>query len=295
MAFKPMLASPDNGTIGPRYPVMASPKLDGVRCVGRDGLALSRALKPIPNGYVQDMFALRPWLQGLDGELIVGSPCHPNVMQTTMSGVMTQHGIPAAKFYVFDRTDQFSPTPFFDRHRRIDLPAGDTFAEVVPHVWIYDAEQLAKYERHCVGLGFEGIMYRDPHGPYKHGRSTLREGWLIKVKRFMDAEALIIGFEELQRNHNALTTDNLGHAKRSTHKEGKVAGGVLGAFICRTPEGVEFNIGGGFTENDRTLFWAMRDQLIGKIVTYKFFPHGVKEAPRHPVFKAFRNPIDMGE
>ena len=296
MPFKPMLAATDDGT-PPRFPVMASPKLDGVRCLGLASLALSRAFKAIPNGHVQDMFALRPWLQGLDGELIVGPANDPNVMQATMSGVMSREGAPAAKFYVFDRTDQLSPTKFMDRYNSLqyNLPADDPFAELVPHVWIYDAEQLAKYEQHCVGLGFEGVMYRDPSGLYKHGRSTLREGWLVKVKRFMDAEAMVIGYEELQHNQNAQTTDNLGHAKRSTHQAGKVAGGVLGALVCRTAEGVEFNIGGGFTAADRETLWAVRDSLVGKIVTYKFFPHGVKEAPRHPVFKAFRNPIDIGD
>lgn len=295
MTFKPMLAATDNGMIAPRLPVLASPKLDGIRCLGRDGMALSRTLKAIPNGYVQDMFTLRPWLQGLDGELGVGPITSPNLMQTTSSGVMSREGAPDVKFYVFDRWDQPQGMDFHARYNSLSLPAGDTFAEIVPHKMIYDLDQLTRFESYCIGKGFEGVMYRSLDGKYKHGRSTLNEGWLVKLKRFMDAEALVIGYEELQHNQNEQTTDHLGHAKRSTHQAGKVAGGVLGALVCRTPDGIEFNIGGGFTAVDRETLWAVRDSLVGKIVTYKFFPHGVKEAPRHPVFKAFRNPIDIGD
>lgn len=295
MTFKPMLAATDTGDFAPRFPVLASPKLDGIRCLGMDGAALSRTLKPIPNGYVQDMFALRPWLQGKDGELGVGPITSPNLMQATTSGVMSRDGVPDVKFYVFDRWDQPSGMDFHARYNSLSMPEGDTFAEIVPHVTIYDAESLAKFEAYCVKKGFEGVMYRSFDGRYKHGRSTLREGWLVKLKRFMDDEAVVIGYEELQHNQNTQTTDNLGHAKRSTHQAGKVGGGVLGALVCRTADGIEFNIGGGFTAADREMLWAVRDSLIGKLVVYKFFPHGVKEAPRHPVFKAFRNPIDIGE
>ena len=47
-AFKPLLASPaDLSTL--RFPVLASPKLDGVRAIVKDGVVLSRSLKKIPN------------------------------------------------------------------------------------------------------------------------------------------------------------------------------------------------------------------------------------------------------
>ncbi len=68
--FKPMLADaiePDKYPL--RFPLFVSPKLDGVRCVVRDGVAYSRSLKPIPNQFVQfvlgrdDPFGMPAWLQ----------------------------------------------------------------------------------------------------------------------------------------------------------------------------------------------------------------------------------------
>jgi DNA ligase-1 len=47
--------------------------------------------------------------------------------------------------------------------------------------------------------------------------------------------------------------------------------------------GVEFNIGTGFTAEDR----AKKD-WVGLIVKYKFFPIGVKDKPRHPVYLGLR-------
>jgi len=35
------------------YPLLASVKIDGVRCIIRDGVAMSRSMKPIPNASVQ--------------------------------------------------------------------------------------------------------------------------------------------------------------------------------------------------------------------------------------------------
>ena len=55
--------------------------------------------------------------------------------------------------------------------------------------------------------------------------------------------------------------------------------------------GVEFEIGTGFTAAEREALWLAPP--IGKIVKYKFFPVGVKDRPRHPVFLGFREAEDM--
>lgn len=64
-SYKPMLAAK---TPGPdyrfKYPVLVSPKLDGVRAIVKDGVLLSRSLKRIPNLHCQKLFA-RPEFEGL--------------------------------------------------------------------------------------------------------------------------------------------------------------------------------------------------------------------------------------
>jgi DNA ligase-1 len=148
-----------------------------------------------------------------------------------------------------------------------------------------------------VNLGYEGAIVRDPRAPYKEGRSTVKQGWMLKVKRFADDEAEVIGTVEQMRNDNEATVDELGYTKRSHHKEGKTAAGVLGALSVRGTtgqfKGVEFEIGTGFTAEQRRNLWAGREYLIGKLVSYKYFPVGVKDKPRFPTFKAFRDRRDI--
>ena len=59
--------------------------------------------------------------------------------------------------------------------------------------------------------------------------------------------------------------------------------------------GVEFNIGTGLTAQDRQAIWDNQQNFVGKLAKYKFFPVGIKDKPRHPVFLGWRSNIDIGE
>lgn len=288
--MKPMLAAPAGELI--HLPALLSPKLDGIRCLIIDGVAVGRSLKPLPNKYVQKIFG-RPELNGLDGELIVGQPTAKEVFQTTSSGVMSIEGEPEVMFHVFD---DFLETGGFQRrlhtaHRRIKKAK---CCYPVDHHEILKADDLNQWEQDYLELGYEGVMLRHPNGPYKHGRSTAKEGWLLKVKRFEDSEARIIGFSELMHNANEAKRNELGHLERSSHKANKVGKQMLGALTVQDLKTkVEFDIGTGFTEDQRRLLWATGDNLLGKVVKYKSQPTGVKEKPRFPVFLGFRDKVDM--
>ena len=71
--FKPMLAETceDADRAALPFPLYATPKIDGLRCLVIDGVATSRSLKPIPNRFVQSVLGTH-LLDGLDGELVVG-------------------------------------------------------------------------------------------------------------------------------------------------------------------------------------------------------------------------------
>src|SRR5512139_310093 len=72
MPVKPMLAAAAPTELaGLPYPLLASPKLDGVRATVQGGVVLSRSLKPLPNRFVQARYG-RPEFEGLDGELSCG-------------------------------------------------------------------------------------------------------------------------------------------------------------------------------------------------------------------------------
>lgn len=288
--MKPMLASPaDIEKI--RFPVLVSPKLDGVRCLVINGQAVSRNMKAIPNEAVRQMLSGMP---PVDGELIVGKPGAPDVFQRTSSGVMRRDGIPKFKFWVFDALTR-APMPFSER---LELARsyvnGYEHSMHVAHKLIKNVDDLLEYEARQLLAGYEGIMLRDPEGPYKQGRSTAREGWLLKLKRFEDSEAEIVGFEELEHNNNEKTRDELGRAKRSSHKSGKQAADTLGALVVQdVASGINFKIGTGFTEAQRADIWDRRGQLLGKLVKYRFQPTGVKDAPRFPSFLGFRDAADL--
>src|SRR5688572_8614407 len=98
--MNPMLAATLTGA--PKmFPLLVSPKLDGIRCLVIHGVLVSRNLKPIPNKWIQGLFGQKKY-NGLDGELIVGSDTAVDVFQTTTSGVMSIEGEPDVRFHVFD-------------------------------------------------------------------------------------------------------------------------------------------------------------------------------------------------
>jgi DNA ligase-1 len=291
--FKPMLATAIEDTSTLKFPVLASIKLDGIRCTMQNGMLLSRTLKPIPNKNVQKMFARLP--EGIDGELIYGDPGHKDCYRTTTSIVMS-HDKQAAgvKFYAFDIFEQ---QPFSVRTQdtyTLVFDLDDENVEQVHQKDIFNEEQLLEYEATALEAGHEGVMVRSLNGPYKQGRSSLREGYLLKLKRFKDAEAKIVGFYEEQENTNEAKTNELGRTYRSSAKEGMVGKGNLGGFeVQDLVTGIDFQIGGGFDASMRKEFWKDRKKLIGKIVKYKYFPSGSKTKPRFPVWIGWRDPIDL--
>lgn len=289
--FKPMLAATVKDTLSLKFPFMASPKLDGIRCLMRNEEAYSRTMKLIPNEYIRSK--LRGY-ERLDGELTVGPPGAKNVYNVTNSGVMSKSGKPDFAYRVFDLVDDPHWIDFKDRYqemlktvKEIDCP----FIVPVEHKLINNIDELLQYEGEMLMLGYEGVMLRNPKGKYKEGRSTPVDQWLMKFKRFTDDDAEIIGFGELMINNNEQTKDELGHSKRSTSKENLAGGGTLGylTLLCPNFE-QQFNIGTGLTHADREHLWKMAKEgkLIGKRIKFKYQPVGVKDVPRFPVFLGFR-------
>ena len=285
--FKPMLASPAEDHLI-QWPVLASAKLDGVRAIVRGGIVLSRALKPIPNKNVQKRFA---HLEHFDGELIVGASNDPDVLRTTTSGVMRVDGDPEVSFHVFDHVAAVD-TPFIQRYGELEkvIKPSDTY--VVPQYELASSFELAAFENDALNQGYEGVMLRRPDAPYKFGRSTAREGYLLKVKRFRDDEFEIVGFEEEMFNANEATTSELGRTKRSSHKANKIPKGRLGALVLKYGD-TTFNCGTGFNDAERERIWAERESYLGKLAKIKYFAHGIKDVPKLPSFLGIRDERDM--
>lgn len=289
MITRPMLAASVEDIASLTFPLIASPKIDGIRALKIGGRLLSRSLKPIPNRHVRETLE-RVLPDGLDGELLSGT-----TFQECTSAIMSHDGEPIFGFAAFDWFGDGVDVEYRERVRLLQAVVADiphAAVQVVPTTVIASAEDLAAYEADVLARGFEGVMLRKPDGPYKQGRSTAREGWLLKLKRFEDAEAEVIGFEEKMHNGNEATKNELGRTKRSSAKAGLVPTGTLGTLIVRRPDGIEFGIGAGLTDAIRQQVWADREEYLGMHVKYKHQPHGAKDAPRLPVFLGFRDPED---
>jgi DNA ligase-1 len=277
--------------------LLASAKLDGIRAIVRNGQLVSRTLKPIRNKHIQSQLG-REEFEGLDGELVVGDAKGEGVFARTSSGVMSEGGTPNFVYWVFDDWTR-KDFPFHDYRKKQLIPRflkhQDTL-NFLPHLEVRNLGGLEALEEEFVSTGYEGVILRSPHAPYKYGRSTAREGYLAKLKRFQDSEAVILGFEPLYHNTNEAELDHLGLQKRSSHKDNKIADALLGALIVQDVHHPEwtFNIGTGFTYDDRQKMWAAKDQLLFNTVKYKFLSVGMVDVPRHPVYLGLRDPEDIG-
>lgn len=295
--FKPMLAV-DFAKVTKLPKMMAmSPKLDGIRAVCVDGVMLSRSLKPIPNLHIQAWAARNAeWLDGVDGELIIGEPNAEDVFNRTTSGVMRIAEEPDFKFYAFDLINsQTANMDYVERYDILQKQIKDKENVVlVPSILILSIEDSADYEAQMLAGGYEGIMLRDAYSKYKYGRSGKVTPEIMKVKRFTDSEFIVVGYENEWHNTNEATTNELGRTKRSSAAEGMVAKESLGVLHLRCPtSGVEFSCGSGFSQQQRTEYWKIKESLIGKLAKVKYFEVGVKIAPRFPVFLGFRSEDDL--
>jgi DNA ligase-1 len=292
MITSPMLAEKLPSLKSIKYPVLCTPKLDGIRCLIINGQAVSRKFKPIPNNYIRERLKGLP--ENLDGELITYTNGVRDNFNIVSSKVMSEDGEPEFTYEVFDYVKTNLTQNYQSRMLMLDILNIPEFCKKLLPTFIYDEQELLTYEEQCLNEGYEGIMLRIPEGPYKCGRSTPKEAYLLKLKRFEDSEAVIIGFEERMHNGNEQTRDAFGHAERSSHKDNMIPMGTLGSLRVRDIKtGKEFNIGTGFDDKTRKWIWDNKEKLLNEIAKYKHQPSGSDELPRFPVFLGLRNKIDM--
>lgn len=284
--IKPLLATKADFT-KIVYPVLATPKLDGIRCLMVDGVAMSRSMKPIPNQFVQEQLQ---GLHGLDGELMLNGDY--NAVQ---SGIMSQEGEPDFTFHVFDFHDHHINEYDARIQHMIDEEADwHDRIQILTPIEITNEELLLAYLDDCLAKGYEGVMIRDPKGKYKFGRSTVREGILLKIKKFFDDEAELVEVIEAMTNMNELEADELGYAKRSSKKENLVPAGTAGSMVVKWND-KEFRVGfgPGFTDDLKQEIWDTREDLIGELVKFSYQELSKDGIPRFGKMLEIRHPDDL--
>lgn len=255
--MKPMLAHPWDGT-SDLTGWWLSEKLDGVRAIW---LPYERRFVS-RNG---KEFVAPEWFRDamprevLDGELFLGRGEFQSLISAVRKKTPVDEEWERVIFAVFD-----APTvdgPCEERWEFAEeLIATHDLAPLVtvPQTRCESAEHLVEMMSEMDRLGAEGLMARKPGSVYTPGRT--RD--LLKIKKFHDAEARVIGHEPGKGKHE----------------------GRLGALICETPEGIRFGVGTGLSDTQRE-----NPPPVGSVITYRFFERTKAGVPRFPSFVATRD------
>lgn len=298
--FKPMRSVAPDAKFPVRYPMMASRKLDGIRCCIHEGKAITKSGKPVPNAHI------RQWLEynvpnGFDGELISGSPSLDTVYGTTFSAVMKQAGEPEFSFYVFDLCN--SDLPAVERCKLLAIRCellDDRVVFVEQSIVNTDTEVEALYESY-LAEGYEGMILKSVSGLYKFGRATPKSQEQLKLKPEDDFEGEILDCYEAQINENEAFTNEVGETKRSTHAENKVGKGMVGGYLVKDVlTDAVFKVGPGkMTHAQRVDEWekflADATHRIGGFLKYRCMSYGTmtNNAARHGRWIGWRDVTDM--
>ncbi len=319
--FKPSLFP--NDTIEPEeisYPMIGSYKLDGIRCIFKDGLMLSRSLKLIPNKQLQEKFKFMRKLSkstGLiyDGELYSEELTFQKITHFVMTKDLTdektkkklqrelKNGKKTGKlkdwldlpfhlhFKMFDVFNRKKPNqPYSERLPRLNIhPAVYSVAVKM----IFNADQATKYYKEALVWGHEGIMLRHSDSLYKFGRYTIKSGDGYKFKPYETFDARIIDvFQATRVDPNAeRKTNELGRSVTSKKIGDRIPIPMAAGFIVNYKEH-QVKVVLAMNETEKRDVWNNRKSYRGLWIEYKGMLVGSKDVPRHPVFIRFRTDKD---
>lgn len=301
--MKPMLAS-DYVESKIIFPVLIQPKIDGVRGCNLDGVFTGRSLKKHKNVYTTALYS-NPLCKGFDGEVAAERETHSALCRITASAIGTIDGSPYTLWWLFDYLTE--ETRLLDYTRRYEAlkkriahiqqvdPVLGAHLRLVPSTLVFNLKQFKEIDDKHDEMGYEGSILRDPEGRAKEGRSTVREGGLLRAKRYIEEEAVVDSLEEGQQNTNEAKINELGHTSRSSHKEFMIPSGMVGALNCTDVKtGLPIRVAAGaMTHEERIRFFKYPDLILKKTIKYKTFPKGVKDKPRHPTYQSIKLDSDI--
>lgn len=244
-----------------KFPCIAQPKLDGCRCLVKNGKAWSRKGKqfqPEVVDHIMKEFINEPII--LDGELMV-----PGVsFQDSMSYVKKRRPDgDKLNYYIYDIVDPGRDFSFRSNILKImSTKLKHKNIKFVQNIICNSEKDIFKAHKKFVKDGYEGTILRNLDGKYLINH---RSSDLLKLKDFIDDEFEIIGSKEGEgRNKGCIT------------------------FICKTEKGtVDVNLEGPLEE--RKKMWEKRETFIGKMLTIQFFGYTDDGSLRFPVGKGVRD------
>lgn len=288
--IEPMLAKEFNArwVDGEYY---LQPKLNGHRIIW-DGKQLwtrqGKLVVSVP-GLIAELSQLFDGVP-LDGELYSHGMTFQKITQT---GRRTVNVIddPNLCMYVYDLP--IADKTFRERWRMIDVDYGTTIANSQRIRVVatqgpfqhFDATQSSNPQNlNVFGAMYEGTMLRNANGMYKFGK---RSSDLLKIKRFHDTEAAVVGVTQMNTFDKIIVPKGTPGSRKKSNgtyvKNGTATlHPMIGALVCQLPNGTQFEIGSGFTHDERKMFWS--EPPIGKMVTFQYqelTPDGVPLFPSY--------------
>ena len=297
MYKKPMLACGGVSLEEVKYPKLASPKVDGIRCLIINGELLTRSMKPQPTRALKTFLkeAIEYSIKNqvvIDGELY--DHAQPfNWHQSTFRSFDGQP-LPTTRLWVIDVVSNMlwgntTNGWRFGEFIHQDIIAGvgklENCVAIPQELATSPAQAQATYEG-CLLAGYEGMMLRDPERGYKHGRATAGEQWLIKYKAWEENDGVIIDVlegDKLKEGAEVRMTPT-GDKGRSRKQCDYEPSGIAGRIVIRLEDGTEFGLGTfkGWTHELRVDMLKNKDKYIGRWVRFKSQAVGKKNAPRIP-------------
>jgi len=230
---------------------LVSEKLDGVRAVWDGRVLRFRSGKPI---HAPDWFVAGLPKVPLDGELWIGRQQFERVSGIVRREIPDDTEWRSVRYMVFELPG--APGTFRDRNeeiRRLVRQADVPWLFQISQFFPVDRQSLKKRFDEVVQGGGEGLVLHLADARYETGRSDV----LLKMKPWLDAEAVVIG-----------------------HRPGKGRlAGMLGALQVRTPEGKTFLLGTGFSDEQRRA-----PPALGTTVTYRYRDLTARGLPRFASF-----------
>lgn len=238
-----------------------SEKLDGMRCLwDGHGNLYSRNHNIIyaPSYFTQAL----PTGIALDGELFLGRGEFQECMSIVKQTKPDERDWRRVTFCVFD-----APAIAGDFDARLQaakeaLSNTDTsISRLVPQIECRGKDHLLEEFDRIREKNGEGVVLRKVNAQYRGKRTSD----LLKYKQYMDAEAIVVGYQDGKGKHS----------------------GRMGALVCQMLDSdrIEFKVGSGFSDNDRE--WQNAPS-IGSTITYRYYELTDDGKPRHPVFVRVR-------
>jgi len=293
--MKPMLAPNKQLDIKALpFPLLASVKMDGVRCLIAKGELLSRSLKHIPNAQLK-LLIKEVCAYTKDNNLILDGEWYSHdIPFGDIVGVTQTHNklIPnSINYHCFDivKTEDLKK-PFAQRVNDYQTLLLDNRFIKVTQTFVYSTAHVKDLMDKALLNGYEGLILKSPDGYYKTGRCTLNEGLMFKMKPYITFDAIIIAVEQATIvDPKAIKKKNeLGGSVTSKKKGDRILVEQASAFTVFF-NGFKLSVSLASTHKMSKEIWQNKDKYIGRVIEYRGMVIGMKDLPRHPQFLRFRD------